>query len=87
MHNVTTKIMSEDKIDDKWCHYSGMPSPSFYMNDDKWNMIPSQCEYDGKIFRILNIDMQGGYFTLQDLEAKKGDVQVIEVDMLDCNVV
>ena len=41
MHNVTTKIMSEDKIDDKWCHYSGMPSPSFYMNDDKWNMIPS----------------------------------------------
>lgn len=27
--------MSEDKIDDKWCHYSGMPSPSFYMNDDR----------------------------------------------------
>ena len=53
----------------------------------KWDMIPSQCEYDGKIYRILNIDMQGGYFTLQDLEAKKGDVQVIEVDMLDCNLV
>lgn len=49
------------------------------------NMIPSECEYDGKNYRILNIDMQGGYFTLQDAEAKKGNVQVLEnIDILSC---
>ena len=54
--------------------------------ESKWNTIPSECEYDGKVYRILNIDMQGGYFTLQDLNAKKGDIQVIDnIDMDKCN--
>jgi len=54
----------------------------------KWNTIPSECEYDGKVYRILNIDMQGGYFTLQDLNAKKGDIQVIDnIDMDKCNLI
>ena len=48
-------------------------------------MIPSECLYKGKIYRILNIEMQGGYFTLYDKEAKKGEVQVIDdVDMDEC---
>lgn len=52
----------------------------------KWNTIPSECEYDGKVYRILNIDMQGGYFTLQDLNVKKGDIQVVDnIDMDKCN--
>jgi hypothetical protein len=55
-------------------------------DDSKWNTIPSECEYDGKVYRILNIDMQGGYFTLQDLNAKKGDIQVVDnIDMDKCN--
>jgi hypothetical protein len=55
-------------------------------DESKWNIIPSQCDYDGKVYRILNIDMQGGYFTLQDLNAKKGDIQVIDnIDMDKCN--
>jgi hypothetical protein len=59
------------------------------LNDEsKWNTIPSECEYDGKVYRILNIDMQGGYFTLQDLNAKKGDIQVIDnIDMDKCNLI
>ena len=57
------------------------------LNDEsKWNTIPSECEYGGKVYRILNIDMQGGYFTLQDLNAKKGDIQVVDnIDMDKCN--
>ena len=55
-------------------------------DESKWNIIPSQCDYDGKVYRILNIDMQGGYFTLQDLNAKRGDIQVIDnIDMDKCN--
>jgi len=59
------------------------------LNDDsKWNTIPSECEYDGKVYRILNIDMQGGYFTLQDLNVKKGDIQVVDnIDMDKCNTI
>lgn len=54
--------------------------------ESKWNIIPSRCEYNGKTYRILSIDLQGGFFTLQDLEAKKGDVQVLtDVDMDKCN--
>ena len=52
----------------------------------KWNMIPGNCEYKGKTYRIINIEMQGGYFTLHDTEAKKGEVQVLEnIDMDECN--
>ena len=55
-------------------------------NVSKWNTIPSECKYDGKVYRILNIDMQGGYFTLQDLNAKKEDTQVVDnIDMDKCN--
>jgi hypothetical protein len=55
-------------------------------DESKWNTIPFECEYIGKVYRILNIDMQGGYFTLQDLNAKKGDIQVIDnIDMDKCN--
>ena len=55
-------------------------------DESKWNTIPFECEYSGKVYRILNIDMQGGYFTLQDLNAKKGDIQVIDnIDMDKCN--
>ena len=55
-------------------------------DESKWNTIPSECDYDGKVYRILNIDMQGGYFTLQDLNAKKGDIQVVDnIDMDKCN--
>lgn len=59
------------------------------LNDEyKWNTIPSECEYGGKVYRILNIDMQGGYFTLQDLNAKKGDIQVVDnIDMDKCNLI
>ena len=57
-------------------------------DESKWNTIPSECEYDGKVYRILNIDMQGGYFTLQDLNAKKGDIQVVDnIDMDKCNLI
>lgn len=56
--------------------------------DTKWNFIPSKCEYLGKVYRILSIDMQGGYFTLQDLSAKRGEVQVLgDIDMCKCNPV
>lgn len=56
-----------------------------HKSDSNWNMIPSLCEYQGKRYRILSIDMQGGYFVLQDLEAKKGDVQVLtDIDMDHC---
>jgi len=55
-------------------------------DESKWNTIPFECEYSGKVYRILNIDMQGGYFTLQDLNAKRGDIQVIDnIDMDKCN--
>lgn len=61
-------------------------SDSEYQNQIKWNMIPGECEYNGKVYRILNIDMQGGYFTLYDTEAKKGEVQVLDdIDMEKCN--
>lgn len=55
-------------------------------DESKWNTIPFECEYSGKVYRILNIDMQGGYFTLQDLNTKKEDIQVIDnIDMDKCN--
>ena len=55
------------------------------VSDSRWNMIPDRCEYNGKIYRILNIDLQGGYFTIQDLEAERGDVQVLDdIDMDKC---
>jgi len=55
-------------------------------DESKWNTIPFECEYSGKVYRILNIDMQGGYFTLQYLNTKKGDIQVIDnIDMDKCN--
>jgi hypothetical protein len=65
---------------------------SFFQNkmkkevyESKWNTIPDECEYKGKIYRILNIELQGGYFTLQDLEAGKGDIQVLDnIDMDEC---
>lgn len=52
----------------------------------QWNFIPNKCEFNGKIYRILNIDMQSGCFTLQDTNAEKGEIQVFEdIDMEDCN--
>jgi hypothetical protein len=55
------------------------------VSDSRWNMIPNRCEYNGKIYRILNIELQGGYFTLQDLEAERGDIQVLnDIDMDKC---
>lgn len=57
-------------------------------DQEKWNMIPSECEYNGKTYRILNIDLQGGYFTLQNLEAKKGEEQILDdIDIDECNPV
>ena len=62
-----------------------MTTPYILTEESKWNMIPSECLYKGKIYRILNIEMQGVYFTLYDKEAKKGEVQVIDdVDMDEC---
>lgn len=56
------------------------------LQKDKWSKIPYQCEYQGKTYRILDIDLQGGYFTLYDPEAKKGEVQVLApIDMEKCN--
>ena len=46
-----------------------------------YNIIPTQCEYNGKVYRILNIDMQGGYFTLDDVD---GDNYIGEIDMDEC---
>jgi hypothetical protein len=55
------------------------------VSESRWNMIPDRCEYNGKIYRILNIELQGGYFTLQVLEAERGDVQVLDdIDMDKC---
>lgn len=54
----------------------------------KWDMIPDKCEYNGKIYRILSIDLQGGCFILHDTNAKLGEVQVLDdVDMEECNVI
>lgn len=56
--------------------------------ESKWLMIPNKCEYKGNIYRILDIDLQGGYFTLHDVNAKKGDVWVFpNIDMDECNPV
>lgn len=56
------------------------------MEKNQWNIIPSQCLYQNKVYRILDIDLQGGYFTLQDPEAKeRGDLMVIDnIDMDEC---
>jgi hypothetical protein len=55
------------------------------VSESRWNMIPDRCEYNGKIYRILNIDLQGGYFKIQDLEAERGVVQVLDdIDMDKC---
>lgn len=52
----------------------------------KWNIIPDKCNYLGKKYKILDIDLQGGYFTLCDLEAKRGDVQALtDIDMELCD--
>jgi len=51
----------------------------------KWNKIPTDCVYKSKNYKILSIDLQGGFFALQDLSSEKGDVQVIEnVNMDEC---
>lgn len=55
------------------------------MSDNKWNKIPTECVYKGKKYRILSIEMQGGFFTLQDLTAEKGEVQVLDnINMDEC---
>ena len=77
MRNLLNSILSRDN---QTLKKTNTPNVS------KWNTIPSECKYDGKVYRILNIDMQGGYFTLQDLNAKKGDTQVVDnIDMDKCN--
>lgn len=56
------------------------------IDESKWNHIPNRCEYKGKVFRILSIDLQGGYFTLHDINSVKGQVQVLsDIDMDECN--
>lgn len=51
-----------------------------------WKKIPTECVYKGKKYRILNIDLQGGLFTLQDLTAEKGEVQVLDnINMEECS--
>lgn len=58
------------------------------MDESKWNIIPANCKYKDKVYRILNIDMQGGYFTLHNVQAQKGEVQVLEnIDMDECDPV
>jgi hypothetical protein len=54
---------------------------------DKWNMIPTHCIYLDKVYRIVNIEMQGGYFTLANPEAtKRGDTMILEnIDMELCD--
>jgi hypothetical protein len=48
-------------------------------------MIPNKCILNGKIYDILNIDLQGGYFTLFNPEAKRYEVRIINwVDIEDC---
>jgi hypothetical protein len=55
--------------------------------NEKSITLPGRCEYNGKTYRILDIDMQGGYFTLQDLDAKKGDIQVLDnIDIEQCKL-
>ena len=77
MRNLLNSILSRDN---QTLKKTNTPNVS------KWNTIPSECKYDGKVYRILNIDMQGGYFTLQDLNAKKEDTQVVDnIDMDKCN--
>jgi hypothetical protein len=57
-------------------------------DESKWNMIPDKCEFDGKIYSILDIDLQGGFFTLYNPEAEVGEIQVLnDVDMDLCNVI
>jgi len=76
MRNLLNSILGRDT----------KTKPFILPDEYKWNTIPSECEYDGKVYRILNIDIQGGYFTLQDLNAKRGDIQVIDnIDMDKCN--
>jgi hypothetical protein len=76
MRNLLNSILGRDT----------KTKPFILPDEYKWNTIPSECEYDGKVYRILNIDMQGGYFTLQDLNSKKGDIQVVDnIDMDKCN--
>ena len=55
--------------------------------ENKWNIIPTKCLYQNKVYRILNIELQGGYFTLQDPEAtKRGDLMILEnIDMDLCD--
>jgi len=54
---------------------------------DKWNMIPTHCIYLDKVYHILNIDMQGGYFTLSNPDAiKRGDTMILDnIDMGLCD--
>ena len=52
---------------------------------NKWKKIPTECVYKDKKYHILQIDIQGGFFTLYDSTAKKGEVQVLEcIDMEEC---
>lgn len=46
-----------------------------------YGIIPSRCEYNGKVYRILNIDMQGGYFALDEVD---GDDYIENIDMDEC---
>lgn len=81
---------ADDEQIKNWCLKNGhslkIGEEVIFGYKSKWNMIPGSCEYKGKAYRILNIDMQGGYFTLCDTEAKKGEIQVFEdIDMDECN--
>jgi hypothetical protein len=75
--NIDNKNTEVDNTDKK-LHISDV-------SESKWNMIPDRCEYNGKIYRILNIELQGGYFTLQDLDVERGGIQVLDgIDMDKC---
>ena len=55
------------------------------MEDNKWNMIPTKCLYFEKEYNIVAIDLQGGYFTLYNPNADKGEIMIYDVDMEKCN--
>jgi hypothetical protein len=73
-----------NKMNKKWIGISWLDDMGKILEKD-YPQNHITVEYNGKIYRILNIELQGGYFTLQVLEAERGDVQVLDdIDMDKC---
>jgi len=55
--------------------------------EERWHLIPRRCEYNGKIYSIINIDWETKLLSLQDINVKDGlYLQVIGgIPMESCN--